>query len=85
MTDQTIEMAPPPGEHGSLYVTRDAAGAELALLKHLALEGELALRRDQLAAEHQAVTERLIRARQQRQALVQAVQDAGGKLPSWEA
>lgn len=58
--------------------------AELALLKHLALEGELALRRDQLADEHQAVTERLALARQQRQGLVQVVKDAGGDLPSWE-
>lgn len=61
-----------------------AREAENALLRHLALEGELALRRDQLAAEHQRVTERLIQARQQRGALVQAVQAAGGTLPTWE-
>lgn len=61
-----------------------AQAAENALLRHLALEGELALRRDQLAAEHQRVTERLIQARQHRPALVEAVQQAGGQLPIWE-
>lgn len=58
--------------------------AEYALLRHLALEGELSLRRDQLQAEHAAVSQRLAQARQQRQGLVEAVQAAGGKLPSWE-
>lgn len=58
--------------------------AELALLKHLALEGELSLRRDQLAAEHQAVTQRLVDARSKREALVAAVKEAGGELPRWE-
>ncbi|TXH54518.1 MAG: hypothetical protein E6Q97_10835 [Desulfurellales bacterium] len=58
--------------------------AELALLKHLALEGELTLHRDQLADEHQAVSQRLALAREQRQGLVKVVKDAGGDLPSWE-
>ena len=58
--------------------------AELALLKHLALEGELSLRRDQLAAEHQAVTQRLAEARGRREALVAAVKETGGELPRWE-
>lgn len=63
---------------------REGAAAENALIRHLALEGELALRRDQLAAEHQAVTQRLAEARGRREALVAAVQDAGGELPRWE-
>lgn len=61
-----------------------ALAAEMDLLRHLALEGELSLRRDQLQAEHAAVSQRLAQARQQRQGLVEAVQAAGGKLPSWE-
>lgn len=63
----------------------DPQAAEMALLRHLALEGELSLRRDQLQAEHQAVSQRLVQARGMRQGLVEAVQAAGGKLPSWES
>lgn len=88
ITEMQVEMEPgakiEAGPEGATIGPSPAAQAELALLRHLALEGELSLRRDQLQAEHAAVTQRLAQARQQRQGLVEAVQAAGGKLPSWE-
>lgn len=63
---------------------QEAIDAEFALLRHLALEGELAMRRDQLQAEHQACGQRLLQARSRRQALIEAVQAAGGDLPRWD-
>lgn len=75
---------PTGGEPAIDLIADRRQAAELALLKHLALEGELSLRRDQLAAEHQAVTQRLVEARGRREALVAAVKEAGGELPRWE-
>lgn len=63
---------------------QEAIDAEMALLRHLALEGELSLRRDQLQTEHAAVSQRLAQARQQRQRMIEAVQAAGGDLPRWD-
>lgn len=85
---EVIQMEPgatiEAGPEGATIGPSPAAQAEMALLKHLALEGELALRRDQLAQEHQAVSERLAQARQQRAGLVRAVREAGGELPRWD-
>ena len=75
---------PTGGEPAIDLIADRRQAAELALLKHLALEGELSLRRDQLAAEHQAVTQRLAEARGKREALVAAVKETGGELPRWE-
>lgn len=71
-------------DHAPPGPSPEALAAELALLRHMALEGELSLRRDQLAAEHQAVTQRLALARHQRQALAEAVVATGGTLPTWK-
>lgn len=84
MQEATVTAANPI-DNPELYHTPapDPRAAELALLQHLALEGQLAFERDQAQAAHQALTQRLAQAREQRQGLVEAVQAAGGKLPSW--
>lgn len=61
-----------------------AREAENALLRHLAREAVLAGERDACAARHEQLTRALMQARQQRDELAKAVQDAGGELPRWE-
>lgn len=61
-----------------------ARAAEDALLRHLAREAVLAGERDACAARHEQLTRALIAARQERDRLAKAVEDAGGKLPQWE-
>lgn len=68
-----------------------AREAENALLWHLAREAVLAGERDkclgqieQLKQSIQQLNQVLSQARQQRDELVKAVEEAGGKLPQWE-
>lgn len=67
----------------SIEKSQEAENAELALLRHIAMEGELSFQRDKLQAEHELVTQQLFQARQKRQNLIDAVQSAGGELPHW--
>lgn len=67
-----------------------AQAAENALLRHLAREAVLAGERDkclgqieQLKQSIQQLNQVLSQARQQRDELVKAVEEAGGKLPTW--
>lgn len=59
-----------------------ARDAEAALLRNLAVDGELSSRRDALRGELQALEQHLVAVRQKRESLVKSIKALGGKLPT---